>query len=258
MHTPVTRRLATLALFGFALLGIATSGQAGLILQTPEGLTPGETFRFVFVTDDTTNAESTNISTYDAFVQADAGGATYNGVEVAWQAIGSTSSVSAIDHIGTNPGLTGVYLPSGTLVTTSDGTSGLWSGNLINPIDQTPSGEVLLNMGPVWTGTAINGTPTADPLGSTSPPYPELAATTYGLNDQSGASWIDYLSYPNNAPTGLYAISEVLTVPAASVPEPSTAILAGIGSAILLGVAAVRTRKERRRQRPVGPLDAIQ
>jgi hypothetical protein len=48
-----------------------------------------------------------------------------------------------------------------------------------------------------------------------------------------------------------------LILPSA-VPEPSTWILAGTGSAIGLVVAAFRKRKERRQQRPVGPLEEIQ
>jgi hypothetical protein len=44
----------------------------------------------------------------------------------------------------------------------------------------------------------------------------------------------------------------------ASVPEPASAVQAGIASAIGLALAAFRKRKEARRQRPVGPLDAIQ
>lgn len=48
--------------------------RGGVSLQTPAGLKPGDHFRFVFVTDGTTNATSSNISSYDAFVTAQAGG----------------------------------------------------------------------------------------------------------------------------------------------------------------------------------------
>ena len=43
-----------------------------------------------------------------------------------------------------------------------------------------------------------------------------------------------------------------------TVPEPASAVLAGSASAIGLALAAFRKRKEARRQRPVGPLDANQ
>jgi hypothetical protein len=44
----------------------------------------------------------------------------------------------------------------------------------------------------------------------------------------------------------------------ASVPEPASAVQAGIAMATGLGLAAFRKRKEARRQRPVGPSDANQ
>ena len=43
-----------------------------------------------------------------------------------------------------------------------------------------------------------------------------------------------------------------------SVPEPASAVHAGIAMAIGLALAAFHKRKEARRQRPVGPFDAIQ
>jgi hypothetical protein len=61
--------------FVLLLLACAPSlCRGGLILQTPAGLNPGDQFRFVFVTDGTTNATSSAISSYDAFVTAQAGG----------------------------------------------------------------------------------------------------------------------------------------------------------------------------------------
>ena len=55
----------------------------------------------------------------------------------------------------------------------------------------------------------------------------------------------------NNAVTGTWIVAE-------TVPEPASAVQAGIASAIGLALAAFRKRKEARRQRPVGPLDANQ
>ena len=46
--------------------------RADLQISTPAGLTAGDTFRIVFVTDSTTNATSTSISYYNGFVTADA------------------------------------------------------------------------------------------------------------------------------------------------------------------------------------------
>ena len=80
--------------------GLAARAEAGVILETPKGLNPGDHFRFVFVTDGIRDATSTNIADYDSFVDAQAGGATYGGLLVDWLAIGSTDSVDAIQHVG--------------------------------------------------------------------------------------------------------------------------------------------------------------
>jgi len=115
--------------------------RGGVIIQTPVGSTAGDEFRIVFVTDGTTNATSSDISSYDAFVNAQAGGATYNGMTVNWQAIGSTATVNAVDHIGSSTA--GVYLASGTEVATSTtaDTGGLWSGNSLEPDRPGPYGQ---------------------------------------------------------------------------------------------------------------------
>ena len=57
---------AILCLFGF---GVGGPAEAGTILTTPAGLSPGESFRFVFVTDGLTTATSTNIDDYNSFVK---------------------------------------------------------------------------------------------------------------------------------------------------------------------------------------------
>jgi len=105
-----TRRalLTTTAVIGL-VSGLFGTAHADITLITPAGLTPGETFRFAFVTNGTFSATSSSISTYDSDVTSDVnlqGGATYNGITVSWQAIGSTPQLNAIDHLGTNSGLT--------------------------------------------------------------------------------------------------------------------------------------------------------
>ena len=66
----------------------------GIALNTPAGLSPGESFRFVFITDGATTAISSSIATYNSFVNVQAGSAAYAGSVVNWVAIGSTSSVA--------------------------------------------------------------------------------------------------------------------------------------------------------------------
>ena len=100
MRRTTARSAMVLALLGIDCGWIAPAHAGDIVLHTPAGLAPGDQFRFAFLTDGTTNALLSDISTYDSFVQTQAGGATYHGGTVNWLVIGSTASVNAIDHIG--------------------------------------------------------------------------------------------------------------------------------------------------------------
>ena len=82
---------------------------------------------------------STNIADYNSFVNTQAGGATYNGSVVSWDAIGSTPTVNAIDNIGQQP-IAGVYLANGTLSHHRPTTTGPLVRYLLAPINQDLSG----------------------------------------------------------------------------------------------------------------------
>ena len=231
------------------------------ILHTPGGLKPGDQFRFIFVTDGTTQATSSAISTYDTFVNAQAGGATYNGVTITWQALGSTQAVNVIDHTGLTTG--GVFLASGTEVATSADRSlgGLWyqgsdptgsgslSGPLLHPINQDLTGQTLTVE--VWTGTAKS-----DPFGHTS--VNPLGGGTNGLLEaKPGNSFSNDSNWIANTTFGeaytidhaMYGISEVLTVPATVAPAPGTLSLLLVGSG-MLGAARLARRREAASRRP--------
>ncbi len=72
-----------------AVVVAAGTASGGPIISTPSGLNQGDQFRIVFVTTGTITAEARDITTYDNFVNDQAGGATYNGNTIIWQAIGS-------------------------------------------------------------------------------------------------------------------------------------------------------------------------
>ena len=220
--------------FGFGFMGQA---EAGIILQTPAGLNPGDQFRFVFVTDGIRDATSTNIADYDSFVNSQAGGATYNGVVVSWLAIASTDSVDAIDHVGqaTAP----VYLSDGTLVTTDTTPSGLWSGALVHQINLDLAANLVQTF--VWTGTNPTGTGFGGPLGS--PPTPQVGSTT----DTNGA-WVSSGRSQIGDARNFYGISSVLTV-AQAVPEPSTLTMLGIALSVGLAVDWAHRRRFRSTRR---------
>jgi hypothetical protein len=238
---PTLKDRTTLIALATAMLwmafGIGVRAEAaGIVLNTPAGLSSGEAFRFVFVTDGTTYATSTNIADYNNFVNAQAGGATYNGSVVTWDAIASTATVNAIDNVGQTP--TPVYLADGTLVTTSTTSSGLWSGSLLIPAPNEDLSGVTFPQGTiVWTGTnpVGLGVSSLGVLGAAEPYYGALGALNGG--------WVsDYFSTFGAVGYQMYGISQVL-VASGSVPEPSTLILAG--TAIIAGAAHSSTRRRR-------------
>lgn len=212
-------------------LGVKTTAKADIMINTPPGLVAGDAFRIAFVTGQATNATSTEISYYNNFVNDDAiieagGGVnvvTYDGTTITFAAIASTASTNAVTNIG-EYGVP-VYLSNGTLVTPSDTSTGLWSGTLTNELDTDLTGGTEGT--DVWTGTAPSGGDAnfGSALGSSEVVYGESYTTT---------SWIA-ANFANRATYyHMYGISQVLTVPAATVPEPSSICLAmlGLGAAI--------------------------
>jgi hypothetical protein len=132
------------------------------VLGTPTGLSPGESYRFAFVTDGTVSQNSSNIGDYNGFVNSQAGGATYDGSLITWFAIGSTSSINAIENISHSA--TPVYLADGTLITSSVTSTGLWSGSLLHPIDEDLSGAPQKYLA-AYTGTDTSVVASSHPLG---------------------------------------------------------------------------------------------
>jgi hypothetical protein len=119
-------------------LGASRRAAADIEINAPTGLSAGETFRIVFVTDMMRDGSSPNIDDYNTFVNndatAEAGGGVvkYNGTTLTFSAIATTTSTSAITNIGETGAP--IYLVDGTQVAASDTSSGLWSGSLMNPI----------------------------------------------------------------------------------------------------------------------------
>jgi hypothetical protein len=214
-------------------IGIGADRQAeagGIALNTPTGLSPGEAFRFVFVTDNTTSQFSSNIGDYNGFVNSQAGGATYEGSLITWFAIGSTSSVNAINNIGQSA--TPVYLADGTLITSSVTSTGLWSGSLLHSIDEDLLGAPHKYLA-VYTGTDASGEASSHPLG-------DFLGSTIGDSGLTNSNWVNGVTPPSFLDERMYGISQVLYVTA---PEPTSLLLAG--PAIIVGCACGWSRRRR-------------
>jgi hypothetical protein len=226
---------------------------APVSINTPAGLNPGDRFRIAFVTRTTTTGSSSDITSYNLFVNIAAGGATYNGSAVTFYAIGSTATVNAFDNIRSTTMNDPVYLAGGALVAPSiTGANGLWSGALVNRIATDIDGTVVSPDGGgndrrVFTGSLVDGTASSEPLGYFFPGVPPFLPGQFqtSIGKATGgtdAAWIrDGGGSTASFSRSLYGISETLTV--ASVPEPSTcaSLLAGLACG---GYLRFRRRKQ--------------
>lgn len=145
-----------------ALLAAPSAMFGDTIVPVPPGLAPGTTYRLVFVTSETRQPSSAQISDYDTFVTTSADDQPLlAALGTTWQVIGSTASVSASDHIGVffDP----VYDLEGDLV--ANGSAGLWSGTLDAPVDYNELGLLTLHV-PFTGSTGSGGEAVGNTLGT--------------------------------------------------------------------------------------------
>jgi hypothetical protein len=193
---------------------------------------PGDTYRLVFITSTTTTAASADIATYNAFVNTVADSSTTFLAlgSVNWSVVGSTATVDARDNTGTNSG-TGVPLLTMTSTTVAINNADLWDGtsNIVNR-DQNGFSVTATQ---AFTGTLPDGTRVTgaadQPLGSFGS---GLGNIRTGYSDLAGNLWMSIFNQVHTEPLPVFAMSEVLTV--AAIPEPSAALLGGLGMLALL------------------------
>jgi hypothetical protein len=231
------------ALLLLALVGLASRSDAGPIIVVPPTLSPGDTYRLVFVTSTTRDATSTDIVDYNNFVSTAANSVSaLAALGASWTAIGSTATMSAFDNIG-GPFSEGVYRLDGGLV--APGLTfffALPSDAHLLPIDINELGATVPDPTTVWTGTL--------PLGTVNPPFPlgGSVQSTWGLAlPGAPVGWVFQFFSPIGTAMPLYAISSPLTVPAGGgeVPEPGTIGMTALGGALLF---LARRRKQQKSQ----------
>lgn len=180
-------------------------------VHAPPGLNPGDTYHLAFVSSTTRDAYSSDITDYDAHVQAAADAAGIGVTEgVSWYAIGSTSSVDARDHaLVSGP----VYRVDGVRI--AAGYDDLWDGTIEASLSITELGDLQDTNVWVWTGTVSTGV-AQRPLGA---PVYDWVDWGRCLVIDTDFRWIySGMKRPYEL-LPLYALSEPLTVASVHGPE---------------------------------------
>jgi hypothetical protein len=251
---PLTSGIVTYTVAPTTGTSIPASAQLNLNLKCPVGVIQpfytngginpatgaawqaGDSYRVAFVTRERTQATSTNIATYNSFVQTVAASSVTfpqlgNG---SWKVIGSTATVAARDNTGTNPNnATGlpVFLTDGNTIFARNNDD-LWNeANTRLDLDE----DGLLVEFDVFNGTQIDGTINADaPLGSTGGSVSNGSTTS-----DSPEHWLAIFGASTTDLLPVYALSDPLfiintadtTAPAlSSLAPPDNAANVSIGA----------------------------
>ena len=200
----------------------------------PDGLTPGESYHWMFITRGTIDAVSADIAVYNAFVNAEAA-LNPDLAGLSWHAIASTGTVDARLNAPVNGP---VFLLDGARF--ADDFPDMWDGSNVpfNAVPEIDQFGVVREPDPVpwvWTGTDNDGTVQGVGLGDSDP--------WAGRYTSVFPAWLIEVHLGSNTEIPMYALSNPLKAQAVpSVPEPSTLTLVGI----LLGGLALGGRAARR------------
>ena len=181
----------------------------------------GDTYRLAFVTSSATPVSSTDITTYNTFVQGVAAASTTfpNLGDGTWKVMGCTAAVNARVNTGTDSGF-------GQSVILMDGTT-VWANNradIWNGIPERAPGQWLapyrnengvdVGNAAVFTGMTAEGN-ASDPLGNP-------GAVQYGHTGGGGESNSWTMSYNSTGSGRVYALSDPITLVAVAASNDFT------------------------------------
>ena len=195
----------------------------------PSEISPGTTFRLLFLTTRWEDATSTDIATYDAIVQEEIAKTSGNPNQIGHPAIrpyaslfrvvGSTASVDARDHTNMNPNIDDrgehIYWLNGPLVAVSYNT--FWRDTWENWEEadrRDQAGTQSPNDWP-WTGTNNGGEKSGNPLGHSS----HVTQGQFKANS-SDLGPLNYITAPRTQMHSFYGISPVFMVEPFETLEP--------------------------------------
>ncbi len=152
--------LATVSIAGqLGILDLTANGGINQATGNPWKL--GDRYRLAFITSTDSFPASSNITTYNAEVQALANASSLNLSPATWNVIGSTTTVDARDNTSTNPFVNGTghaifNLDGATVV--ANNYADLWDGTVLNPINIMETGQLFNRIPWPYTGTRTDGT----------------------------------------------------------------------------------------------------
>jgi hypothetical protein len=190
------------------------NANGGLNPATGLAWAPGDTYRLIFLTSQTTNAISTDIATYNTFVQgvAAASSAYPSLGSGTWKILASTETVDARDNTGTNPGSgtgVGIFLTNGRTMIASNNAD-LWDGFLASTVSLNENASPLVE-NRVFTGSNFNGTSVGIAGGDKPLGVLDGDGVRTGQSDSLQFWFVQWKENGNNA-NSVYAISNPLTV----------------------------------------------
>jgi hypothetical protein len=206
------RSLLALACSIVTLLTLLSASPARADIVVPNGLVAGDQFRIITSTDFTHDAISDDIAVYDAFAMFVAiikDWTSYEGTTIQWYALVSTPDVDARDRL---PG-SGVAIYDCDLFCqlVSFASNDIWVPDP-NPLN----GGISCGI-PPWTGTDVDGTASANPMGD-----PE--GVTFGACGFATSAWINNgTQLDPSFQRPLYMFSDVITVAQTEEPPPTGA-----------------------------------
>ena len=181
---------------------------------TPDALVnEGGYFRLLFLTSSTTAATSTDIGTYNTFVQSRAavGHGAIQEYSAGFRAVVSTASIDAVTNTATTGARVPIYWLDGTRVADDyrDFYDGAWDDEA-HPIDESGA---AISPGSIWTGSESDGTKGAhDTHGSTVLGGGDRTFAAFGSLNSATVDPLSGNTGWREISRNLYALSEVFTV----------------------------------------------
>ncbi len=199
----------------------------------PAGLGAGDTFHLIFIANEDISSANT-VATFNDYVDDVANnlngqtGSIVASLGANWFLVGSEYDSAGIDTISARDNAvvtTAVYNLVGTKI--ADDYADMWDGTIDNPISTLKDGSDF-GSNLYHTGTNTDGTVNIRSFG----PDSQNSRVRRGFANLADGGWINGGDETHRSGRGVLALSEVITVVA--IPEPTSALLGGLGLLTLL------------------------